>query len=506
MSIHKYFKNKAEAFQFEAFVKGLMGDTSPPSQGIPEFMRSKKVALKFATFLNTQANWTARANPNVPTFLRKPKNERLIQEFITAQIAKPEWDAKPRNNSLAIVGDSIVYQNFDPDTGSTESRGTIVQALRQCGQRLILEAKNNYGVSGATSVDSESKLPAILASGCGVVIDAVGTNDRNVNSTMTANDTMASALRRKKFYADNKIVAIFIVPRPRGNATYPDKILTGDQLAYHIAVRNRMKAEMPSAGCAVYDSWPLLMAANGDVTAQIKEGVSVDGLHFPTIGAMVEGPGLAATIKTVVPRRKTLSLVDNPSALSKNLTMQGTGGSVGSGNTGQMADNFASTKATGTTTTVLAYSKVVKDGKIWQQIGVSSPSIPTAAGAVDLLRQTGLQATAIPGVTYEVYCAYEIDAGVANILSFQLGYQVTSPTLSETKFDGDRYQSGAPLASFASAGEARSPRFVMPAGATALTMRATCYLDTVGIPAGTFRITALELRPVMDEAIIAEAA
>lgn len=375
---------------------------------------------------------------------------------------------------------------------------------------MIVKQADNYGLSGDTSEGSEARVPNVIASGCGVVFDAVGTNDRTSN--FTTEQTIASAKRRAAQYEANGIVAFFIVPRPRGSVDGADKELSGDQLQYHKDVRTRMLAELPnnSVGRYVYDSWPVLLK-DGSTTAQIKDGYTVDGLHFVTAGAMVEGAAFGAFVSERIKARRVINTVANPNAVSANGLMLGVSGVLGRNNLGALADSYVNTKATGTTAVQLAYDKVIKaddEGieRNYQRCVLTSTTAPTQNAAVDFLRQTGLQAKLTPGVEYEVVAMYEIEDGMQGIMSVQFGFQITSPTLSLTTFDGDRYQTGSPMPPTASKGVSRSPRFIAPQGLTVATLRGSCYLDTTAVPYGAILVTGFEFRPVQDEPIIEQAA
>jgi len=408
------------------------------------------------------------------------------------------WNGRPRNNLLAALGDSIVAQNSSA-IDRFQNNGFVTALNRRTGQRLYWAHERNFGVGGDSTPMAEVRMPALLATGAGLAIIAVGTNDPGLG--VTADQTLESMKRMKAAAFAARTVVIFITPAPRGNDTYPGKRLAGAALATAQAIRSRMLAELPGLGCYVVDNHTHLL--KGGTTNDIKDGYTSDGLHPLTVGAYywcIAAADVVASLFTAIP---VIATVENPwnattnpqGSASSNALMAGTTGTVGTGGSGQLATGYSGSNATGTTGVTRTYSKVNKDGLVWQQVVVGGVAA-TQTAAIDLLRQINLHTKVTPGLTYEVVARYEHDAGVSNILSLQFGVQLVQPSGSSTLWDGDKYTNLSPLPAVADAGYARSPRFVMPANCTDVRVRATCYLSTVGAPVGTFRITGLELRPV----------
>ena len=408
------------------------------------------------------------------------------------------WNGRPRNNLLAILGDSIVLQNSST-VGGFQNNGFITSMNRRTGQRLYFSPDRNFGVGGDTTLMAEARMAAMIATGAGLGIIAVGTNDPNAG--VTADQTLASMKRMRDAAKTARMVLIFIVPAPRGNDIYPATRLAGANLVTAQTIRSRMLAELPGVGCHVVDNHTHLL--KGGTVNDIKDGYTSDGLHPLTLGAYYWGITAAEVVANLFTAIPVIATVENPwnattnpqGSASSNALTAGTTGTVGSGGSGQLATGYSGSNSTGTTGVTRTYSKVTKDGKTWQQIVVGGAAA-TATAAIDLMRQIGLHTKVTPGLVYEVVAQYEHDADVNNIASLQFGFQLITPGGTTSLWDGDKYTNISLLPQVADAGIARSPRFVMPADATDLRVRAACYLSTLGPPTGTFRITGLEIRPV----------
>lgn len=408
------------------------------------------------------------------------------------------WNGMPRNRLLAILGDSITAQNSSATAGF-QNYGYVTALNRRTGQRLYFAHERNFGVGGDSTLMAEARIDAMIASGAGVGIIAVGTNDPGLG--VTSDQTIDSMKRMKAKAKAAKMTLIFITPAPRGNDAYPDKRLSGALLTTAQTIRSRMLAELPGVGCYVADNHTHLL--KGGTTNDIKDGYTSDGLHPITVGAYYWCITAAAIVESIVAPLSVIATVENPwvsgtnpqGSASSNALMSGTTGTVGTGGSGQLATGYSGTNSTGTTGVTRTYSKVNKDGKVWQQVVIGGVAA-TQNAAIDLVRQISLHTKVTPGLVYEAVAQYEHDADVSNILSLQVGFQLTTPGGTTTLWDGDRYTNASPLPAVADAGVSRSPRFVMPAGATDLRIRVSCYLSTSGAPVGTFRITGVELRPV----------
>lgn len=411
------------------------------------------------------------------------------------------FPATPKNRRIAILGDSITAQCSSTTVG-LENYGYLSHALRAADQRFIFDPlTNNYGVGGDTSAMAMARVASVIASGVGTCILAVGTNDRT--SSMTADDTIANLLSMRDDLMEAGIHVILVVPLPRGESVNTDKRLTALQLGYAMEVRRRILETLEKPGCWVVDTWPV-MADLTTTTGDIKLGYTHDGLHPTPLGAYWMGQVIAEVMKKVIGVEAFLPLAninyfnatDNLFGLvTTNPMMTGTAGAEGTGGSGDLADDYSGSNATGTTAVSRTYSKVTTATGDWQQCVVGG-SAATAAAAIDLARQISLQAKVVPGGVYEAVCEFENDADITNIMSFQLGLHVQDSTTTVLLWDGDRYTSPHKLPNIANKGVMRTPRITVPAGVTDVRIRLSCYMATDGAPTGTFRFRKMGIRRV----------
>lgn len=415
----------------------------------------------------------------------------------------PSWDGTPQNNRAVVLGDSFIANGSSPTSGF-ENYGEMPTAIRLSGQRLVLRLEDNFGFGGDSSEMAEVRVDTALASSPGWMLVNLGTNDATFD--FTAQRTIDSLNRIKAKAFAKKTIVIFHVPPPRGNDTFPEKRLSAPRLAIALERRQRMLNELPGVGCFVTDARDALLKPGTE--NDIIESMSHDGLHPNTSGAYYNGKPIAAVIIQNAPAVQVISTVENVWSLtnprgspSSNLLMNGSVAVTGGGATGFQATNYTGANASGTTGVTRAYSRVVKEGKNWDQCVIGGIK-PTSAAALDLFRQISLQGPSanekhyVPGLLYEVVGEFEIDAGMTNILSLQLGFQIASPTYNATLWDGDRYAEGSFMPSEAHVGVFRSPRFIMPDGVTDMRMRCAAYVSTLGAPVGTVRGRGFELRVV----------
>lgn len=171
-----------------------------------------------------------------------------------------------------------------------------------------------------------------------------------------------------------------------------------------------------------------------------------------------------------------------------------TGGVTGTaGTTNVLADDWSSTKATGTTAVTLTYSYVTTATGNWTQVVIAGGPT-TANAAVDIARQISLHTNMVVGSDYEGVVEFEVDAGASGIESLQLGLYVTDGTISTTLWDCDRYQAPSVLPAVAHSGVRRTPVVKAIANMTDARLRLSCYLPNATSPSATIRFRAMSAR------------
>jgi len=420
--------------------------------------------------------------------------------YVTAtSVSTPAVVTMPTNDRVAIFGDSRTAQCSTANGGS-ENYGYLFWSLFFARQRCRYDLIDNYGVGGDTTTMMLARIGQVIASAASVVIVLGSTNDRGAaNMTAQATITNLTAIR-DKLRAAGKIV-VFVAETPRGDTTFTTNRLSGQQLAYHVKVRQWILSQVAQPGVFVADPWSY-MGDPASTTGDARVGYTHDGLHMNTTGAFYLGTAIAKVLNFLFPEPNILPVsnvdqysVDNPQGcVNLNPMMTGTAGTAATGGSGQLADSWSGTNAAGASGATRTYTKVTKNGQEWQQCVLGGTASGTAA-ALDIARQIGLQAKVIPGQYLEAIADIEFDAGLVNVMSIQLGITITDPVNGTVSiWDGDRYTGLSVIPGVAGAGILRVPRMLVPAGATDVRLRLTAYAVDASAVSGTIRCRALALR------------
>lgn len=409
----------------------------------------------------------------------------------------------PKNNLIAALGDSITAAVSNLSAG-IENYGYLGNALRMSGQRFVHRLSDNYGVGGNTTLQMKDRVASVIASGVGTCIVMGGTNDRG-SANLSQEQTMQNLKDIRDQLIEGGVFVVLVIPLPRGDTTFTNNRLATSRLGDHLAIRKRLLVEGPKTGCVVVDPWPLV-AEPTSVNGDIKLGYTHDGLHPNTRGSYFVGKAIAEQALTkILPSIDILPMSNTDvyhatenslGHLNTNPKMLGTGGATGTGGSGELAEGWSGTNASGTVGVTRTYSKVTNERGLWQQCVIGGDAA-TANSAIDIGRQLGFHAGLVPGREYEIVGEYEIDAGSANVLSLQLGIVITNSGGTITLWDGDRYTNESPLSGEAEYGVLRTPRVVCPANPTDARIRLSCYLSTNGAPSATIRFRNLAFQPVI---------
>jgi hypothetical protein len=185
----------------------------------------------------------------------------------------------------------------------------------------------------------------------------------------------------------------------------------------------------------VIDAWPLL-GLNNSTTGDIDPTKSYDGLHLIDYSAAIVGQRIADVLSAYFPTPRYFAAFDNSEPFSAdnprgnvitNGALDGTGGSVGSGSTGQIATSWSASRNTafnGGTSMVSTLSKVAGAGaflgQTWQQLVLSGTYAATATPQIDLRNATGFPVAGVggnivPGDKIQAMMRVEIDAGFTGL-------------------------------------------------------------------------------------------
>ena len=366
-----------------------------------------------------------------------------------------------------------------------ENYAMMHHIMRLCRQTLIVEdwIAGNLGIGGNTSAQGLIRLlPEMAKGGVDLWILKGPTNDRG-SAAFDAWTSIDNCTQMQQAALAAGARVLWIVDSPRGTTTYPGQAITGAQLTNHQIVRRWMLSQDNGHTIRVSDSYPALVDA-ASAAGYLINGLSIDGLHDDPIMAYLEAKVAAPIIMQMFPGRDykviatnaDLYSLSNPyGAINANPMVKntGTGGSLGTGGAGVYPGGWVGSNAT-SAAGVTRTGSYDADG-VWR-CNVSGSASGTAA-AVDILKQQGFHTTLAPGQQYEIFADLEIDAGATNISSIQLGLEVTDPVNGTQRYwDGDRYLGTSVIHSGADTGLWRSPRMVMPAGATSANLRLTAYI------------------------------
>lgn len=409
---------------------------------------------------------------------------------------------QPVNSKLAIYGDSRTAQNSS-DVSGVENYGYAFWARLLSRQRVSYSHAYNFGVGGDTTTQMLARLQSVLDSDAGVVVMLGSTNDRTAsNPTMSAADSIANLdAMISALVADGKFV-IIVAETPRGDSVNTDKALTGTALQEHFAVRNWILQQQGRAGVKVADAWPDI-ADRASTTGYAKTGMFHDGLHPNASGAYYIGKAVSACITELYPVSPIILQASNTDVysaanpygcISANPMLDGTAGTPGSGGSGNMATGYTGANSATASAMTRVYSKTAEG---FQQVVIGGGAASGIAPSLDLLRQIGLHTSLTAGKKVQAVAEIDVSAGASNIMSVQLGFQVTNADTSTTYlWDGDRYSGTSVIPAVAFSGILRTQEFTIPAGITDFRLRLVAYGVDSAAASGTVIIKSLSLRYV----------
>ena len=277
-----------------------------------------------------------------------------------------------------------------------------------------------------------SRVDRLLATGVGhVVMVAPSANDRNA---WTAAQSIANLTAIVDRIVGAGMLLTILLDYPHGAAAYTTMRLANNaaspQLDHWIVVNRWLLTLHGQRGIRVVDTPAIL----GDLTSgegQAAAGLTVDGLHLSTQGAYLVGRVLAREWRRLYPLGSGLPFgqaeragqagVNPAPLLSTQPYFGGTGGTPGSGATGQIGTGWTTVLAAGVSG---AYSKATTTGfggrsyaeddgppaREWQQVVLSGTASSTAD--VILLRQT---ITPAIGDLLRAVAEIEVDPGTTGL-------------------------------------------------------------------------------------------
>lgn len=387
----------------------------------------------------------------------------------------------------ALFGDSRLAGTHDPNAygagveNSVSPAGWIAYLSRG---RLQFPYDLNFAVGGDTTSDMLARLASVASCRAPVVLLLAGTNDRG-SAALTATQSIVNMTKiLNALHAAGKVV-ILIAEMPRGDSTYTSYRLASTQLAYHSQFRDWMCNTVPRLyeNTAVFDVYNL-MAVYNSTTGDAILGMHHDGLHPSTVGAYSAATAIASWLNAnmaeppILPRSLSAGYsADNPYGwLNSNPVMNSTGGTPGSGSSGDVAAGWTGARnsalAAGTIAPVL--SKVARTNGEWQQVVFSGNTASNTTPQFALYESILTNVT--EGDIIEAVGEVEVDASSAGIRAAHLTLRFENPTVYESKSLDQRNASNT-LPSAALSGVQRVLPMEVPAGVTVARLR--CLVDFV---------------------------
>lgn len=216
-------------------------------------------------------------------------NPFAASEFPSRSIAP-----SPRNNAVAVLGDSIAYGNgfsSSPTNIKTYAKGYVNWARFLSRQRFSFDNSDNFGIPGDNSSDVLRRTPGALisTSASTIIIDCM-TNDEPNGVSFAQSKINYQSIINLVIGAGR--IAILIVPRPR-DITASGLTMTAAQYRQHLARCDWVRGlSDPARGIHVVDMWRY-QADPASSNGAMRSGYSYDGLHPGVTGGYWGGLALA---------------------------------------------------------------------------------------------------------------------------------------------------------------------------------------------------------------------
>lgn len=391
----------------------------------------------------------------------------------------------------------------------------ILRKARHCVQ-LVDPIGDVWGVTGRTSREFLQVLPALLAnSSCGIVCLFGPTNDRG-SANMTAWESIDNCNQITQLIvgtAGNRTgrKLLWIMDTPRGDTAFPGQAISGQQLLNMQQVRRYMAGIDDGTHVRVADGGRYI----ADPTSALGYAVVgnlIDGLHDSPLGAPLIAQDPSAVLLQMFPGQSPIAPINavdawhidnNPwGVITTNPTVKNTGtpGTPATGGSGPIAAGWTGANSSAASGASRTYSYDA-DGV---QRCVLAGAISGTAARLDILKQVNLHtamnamAAKYPGVMFEAFADIEVDAGISNLSSIQLGIETVDAVNGTLRYwDGDRYLGTSIMSPLKDSGIWRVPRMPVTQTLTSASLLLSSYaVDNAASIAGAVRINNCYLQPV----------
>lgn len=351
-------------------------------------------------------------------------------------LATSPW-TRIRSRTLgAVLGDSLAA-GLHLDAGTyrnVSARHPLNWANGLSGGRLQFVSANrgNFGVSGERSDQIMARIPAVIASGAGVVWLIDGTNDiaQQYPTGPTCAQTAAANIIAtcRALLTAGCAVILELVP---GAQNY-----TAAQIGYLNSLNQRL-IEYAATAQEVYlhdSSRMILNPTNGTGALAWNTGYTQDGTHPAVAGAYYWGKSLAALLQRIVPPTQRLGHINlgdaQPTQFLLNpffaTTTGGTNGNSGAAVTSGTVAQSWTVSRTGSATATLAYA--ADDGAALDpSVGnkCTATCTFTAAGEIIRLWQNLAAGTWFAGYIFDFGCRSRVVSGMDKLSAARLGASVS---------------------------------------------------------------------------------
>jgi len=253
----------------------------------------------------------------------------------------------PFNNLVAFLGDSITASGINNDASNIRdtARGLNFWVPALTRQAFQTHQGLNFGVSGDTTAGALARIQDVIDSGAGTCVVLIGTND--VGTSLSSVKANLSGIYQALTDAGILTIAMPVLPR--------NAVSTSDYGWLNSINQWIRKQEAHFPCLRVIDATQYFGDLNS-LTYSPKPGFTYDGLHPMAIGARYAAQPIADYLLTLrrPQSRQLQSITDHywPTTneggyLNQNPAMSGTGGTVGAGISGVLADGWAISRSEG---------------------------------------------------------------------------------------------------------------------------------------------------------------
>lgn len=382
-------------------------------------------------------------------YLPVPDEYYLLESNLDIPAGVSLQGLPPRRGArFGFIGDSITQQGF-VRSGSGDVLENIGYAtwLRQLSkQRINANIDSEFAENGATTNTIVTDyLNSAMTAGLDYCVVAIGTNDTDGSSISFA----ATTANLETIYINllaMGITPVAVPPLPRAHDDSTERN-EHERIAWWVRTYAQNNTNIILA-----DPTPVLIDA-GNSDGEMLSGYTFDDLHPSPAGAYYIGKTIWEAVEPYIPKfdMRVYSAGDvyhsseNPQGnLLSNGNVEGTGGTAGTGVSGDVADNMsiAYDSASGIGTFAITASKVARtdgeDGE-WQQLVAAGT--PTSSRNYRFYETVSASGKYEAGDVLEGMAEYEIDTGHSGLRSVELVIRDRNSGSSTvfTVVDGDEF-------------------------------------------------------------------